>query len=203
MLLEFRETKSVCTKSEYQYVLQDAETTELYHWAPILEEKMRALPAFIDVNSDLQITNPTVKVQIDRDKASALGVTAEQVEDALYSAFGTRQVSTIYTPSNEYWVILELEPEFQSSPEALSLLYVRASSGSLVPLSSVARIERGVSPLTVTHQGQLPSTTLSFNLKQGASLSQAIEQIDKVIAELRIPPTLIGNFQGAAQAFQS
>ncbi len=191
------------TKSEYQYVLQDAETTELYHWAPILEEKMRALPAFIDVNSDLQISNPTVKVQIDRDKASALGVTAEQVEDALYSAFGTRQVSTIYTPSNEYWVILELEPEFQSSPEALSLLYVRASSGSLVPLSSVARIERGVSPLTVTHQGQLPSTTLSFNLKQGASLSQAIEQIDKVIAELRIPPTLIGNFQGAAQAFQS
>jgi len=191
------------TKSEYQYVLQDADTTELYHWAPILEEKMRALPAFIDVNSDLQITNPTVKVQIDRDKASMLGVNAEQVEDALYSAFGTRQVSTIYTPSNEYWVILELAPQFQDSPEALSLLYIRSSSGNLVPLSSVASIERGVSPLTVTHQGQLPSTTLSFNLKPGNSLSQAIEQIDKVIAELRIPPTLIGSFQGTAQAFQS
>src|SRR6185295_1401780 len=98
------------TKNEYQYTLQDAETGELYHWAPILEAKMRELPAFIDVNSDLQITNPTVKVQIDRDKASSLGVTAEQVEDALYSAFGTRQVSTIYTPSNEFFVIMELGP---------------------------------------------------------------------------------------------
>jgi HAE1 family hydrophobic/amphiphilic exporter-1 len=155
------------------------------------------------VNSDLQITNPTVKVQIDRDKASSLGVTAEQVEDALYSAFGTRQVSTIYTPSNEYFVILELEPEYQSSPEALSLLYVRSSAGGLVPLSSVARIERGVSPLTVTHQGQLPAVTLSFNLKPGVSLSQAIEQLDKLVTELRIPPTVIGSFQGAAQAFQS
>jgi hydrophobe/amphiphile efflux-1 (HAE1) family protein len=191
------------TKSEYQYTLQDAETKELYYWAPILETKMRGLPAFIDVNSDLQITNPTVKVQIDRDKASSLGVTAEQVEDALYSAFGTRQVSTIYTPSNEYFVILELEPEYQSSPEALSLLYVRSSAGTLVPLSSVARIERGVSPLTVTHQGQLPAVTLSFNLKPGVSLSQAIEQLDKLVTELRIPPTVIGSFQGAAQAFQS
>jgi HAE1 family hydrophobic/amphiphilic exporter-1 len=191
------------TKSEYQYTLQDAETGELYHWAPILEAKMRGLPAFIDVNSDLQITNPTVKVQIDRDKASSLGVTAEQIEDALYSAFGTRQVSTIYTPSNEYFVILELEPEYQSSPEALSLLYVRAGTGTLVPLSSVARIERGVSPLTVTHQGQLPSVTLSFNLKAGVSLSQAIEQLNGVVTELRIPPTVIGSFQGAAQAFQS
>ncbi|HEX4986228.1 MAG TPA: efflux RND transporter permease subunit [Burkholderiales bacterium] len=191
------------TKSEYQYVLQDADTTELYHWAPVLEEKMRNLPAFIDVNSDLQITNPTVKVQIDRDRASALGVTAEQIEDALYSAFGTRQVSTIYTPSNEYWVILELLPEYQASPEALSLLYVRSGTGTLVPLSSVAAVERGVSPLTVTHQGQLPAVTLSFNLKPGNSLSQAIEQVNRTIAELRIPPTLIGSFQGTAQAFQS
>ncbi|HEX9452659.1 MAG TPA: efflux RND transporter permease subunit [Burkholderiales bacterium] len=191
------------TKSEYQYTLQDAETEELYHWAPILEAKMRGLPAFIDVNSDLQITNPTVKVQIDRDKASSLGVNAEQIEDALYSAFGTRQVSTIYTPSNEYFVILELMPEYQSSPEALSLLYVRSTAGTLVPLSSVATVERGVSPLTVTHQGQLPSVTLSFNLKPGVSLSQAIEQLDKVVTELRIPPTVIGSFQGAAQAFQS
>jgi HAE1 family hydrophobic/amphiphilic exporter-1 len=191
------------TKSEYQYTLQDADTQELYHWAPVLEAKMRELPAFIDVNSDLQITNPTVKVQIDRDKASSLGVTAEQIEDALYSAFGTRQVSTIYTPSNEFFVILELAPEYQSSPEALSLLYVRSGTGSLVPLSSVATVERGVSPLTVTHQGQLPSVTLSFNLKPGVSLSQAIEQLDKVVTELRIPPTVIGSFQGAAQAFQS
>ncbi|HXF18762.1 MAG TPA: efflux RND transporter permease subunit [Burkholderiales bacterium] len=191
------------TKSEYQYTLQDAETQELYHWAPLLESKMRSLPAFIDVNSDLQITNPTVKVQIDRDKASALGVTAGQVEDALYSAFGTRQVSTIYTPSNEFFVIMELAPEYQASPEALSLLYVRAGTGTLVPLSSVARIERGVSPLTVTHQGQLPSVTLSFNLKPGVSLSEAIAQLNGLITELRIPPTVIGSFQGTAQAFQS
>ena len=191
------------TKSEYQYTLQDADTQELYHWAPILETKMRSLPAYIDVNSDLQITNPTVKVQIDRDKASSLGVTAEQVEDALYSAFGTRQVSTIYTPSNEYFVILELEPQYQSSPEALSLLYVRSSTGTLVPLSSVASIERGVSPLTVTHQGQLPAVTLSFNLQPGVSLSQAIEQLNKAVTELRIPPTVIGSFQGTAQAFQA
>ncbi len=191
------------TKSEYQYTLQDADTRELYQWAPLLEAKLRSQPDFIDVNSDLQITNPTVKVQIDRDKASSLGVTAEQVEDALYSAFGSRQVSTIYTPSNEYWVILELAPEYQSSPEALSLLYVRSGAGTLVPLSSVAKVERGVSPLTVTHQGQLPSVTLSFNLKPGVSLSQAVEQLNGLVTELRIPQTVIGSFQGAAQAFQS
>ena len=191
------------TKSEYQYTLQDADTDELYRWAPILEARLKALPDFLDVTSDLQITNPTVRVDIDRDRASVLGVTAEQVEDTLYSAFGARQVSTIYTPANQYWVILELAPQFQDSPEALSMLYIRAGTGALVPLSSVARIERGVSPLTVTHQGQLPSVTLSFNLKPGVALSQAIEQVNKVIAELRIPPTLIGSFQGTAQAFQS
>jgi HAE1 family hydrophobic/amphiphilic exporter-1 len=191
------------SKSEFQYTLQDADTGELYHWAPILEEKLRAMPDFQDVTSDLQITNPTVKVDIERDKAASLGVTAEQIEDALYSAFGSRQVSTIYTPSNEYWVILELAPQYQSSPEALSLLYLRASSGTLVPLSSVARVTRGVSPLTVSHQGQLPSVTISFNLKPGVALSQAIEQVQGVVAELRAPETLIGSFQGAAQAYQS
>ena len=191
------------TKSEYQYTLQDADTAELYRWAPILEERIRSLPGFIDVNSDLQITNPTVKIEIERDKASTLGVTAEQIEDALYSAFSSRQVSTIYTPSNEYWVILELAPEYQDSPEALSMLYVRSSSGALVPLSSVARIERGVSPLTVAHQLQLPAVTISFNLKPGIALSEAIAQVNEVVADLRIPPTLIGSFQGTAQAFQS
>ena len=155
------------------------------------------------MTSDLQITNPTVRVDIDRDRASSLGVTAEQVEDALYSAFSSRQVSTIYTPANQYWVILELEPQYQDSPEALSLLHVRSGPGALVPLSAVARIEHGISPLIVTHQGQLPSVTLSFNLKKGVALSQAIEEVNKVVAELRIPPTLIGSFQGTAQAFQS
>ncbi len=191
------------TKSEFQYTLQDADTAELYHWAPILEAKLRSLPDFQDVNSDLQITNPTVKVEIDRDKASSLGVTAEQIEDALYSAYGSRQISTIFTPSNDYWVILEMAPQYQASPEALSLLHVRSSFGALVPLAAVAKIASGVSPLTISHQGQLPAVTLSFNLKPGVALSQAIAQVNAVIAELRIPPTVVGSFQGAAQAFQS
>ncbi|HYN27865.1 MAG TPA: efflux RND transporter permease subunit, partial [Burkholderiales bacterium] len=191
------------TKSEFQYTLQDADTAELYHWAPILEDKLRSMPDFQDVNSDLQVTNPTVKVEIDRDKASTLGVTAEQIEDALYSAYGSRQVSTIFTPSNDYWVILELAPQYQASPEALSLLYVRSNNGALVPLAAVAKIVDGVSPLTISHQGQLPAVTISFNLKPGVALSQAIQQVNAVVAELRIPPTVVGNFQGAAQAFQS
>ncbi|MGH8760324.1 MAG: efflux RND transporter permease subunit, partial [Burkholderiales bacterium] len=191
------------TKSEFQYTLQDADTAELYRWAPVLEDKLRSMPDFQDVNSDLQITNPTVKVEIDRDKASTLGVTAEQIEDALYSAYGARQVSTIFTPSNDYWVILELAPQYQASPEALSLLYVRSNSGALVPLAAVAKIFGGVSPLTISHQGQLPAVTLSFNLTPRVALSQAIAQVNAVIAELRIPPTVVGSFQGAAQAFQS
>ena len=191
------------TKSEFQYTLQDADTTELYHWAPILENRLRSMRDFQDVNTDLQITNPTVKVEIDRDKASTLGVTAEQIEDALYSAYGSRQVSTIFTPSNDYWVILELAPQYQASPEALSLLYVRSGSGALVPLAAVAKIVSGVSPLTISHQGQLPAVTISFNLKPGVALSQAIAQVNAVMAELRIPPTVVGSFQGAAQAFQS
>jgi len=191
------------TKSEYQYTLQDADTAVLYHWSPVLVDKLRSLPDFQDVNSDLQITNPTVKVEIDRDKASTLGVTAEQIEDALYSAYGARQVSTIFTPSNDYWVILELAPQYQASPEALSLLYVRSGSGALVPLAAVAKIVSGVSPLTISHQGQLPAVTLSFNLRPGVALSQAITQVNAVVEELRIPPTMAGSFQGAAQAFQS
>ncbi|MGQ0579039.1 MAG: efflux RND transporter permease subunit [Betaproteobacteria bacterium] len=191
------------SKSEFQYTLQDADTAELYHWAPRLQDRLRSMPDFQDVNSDLQITNPTVKVEIDRDKASTLGVSAEQIEDALYSAYGSRQVSTIFTPSNDYVVILELAPQYQASPEAMSLLYVRSSSGALVPLAAVAKIAGGVSPLTISHQGQLPAVTISFNLKPGVALSQAIAQVNAVIAELRIPPTVVGNFQGAAQAFQS
>ena len=191
------------TKSEFQYTLQNADTTELFHWAPILEAKLRSLPDFQDVTSDLQISNPTVQIEIDRERASALGVTPEQIENALYSAYGSRQVSSIFTPSNDYAVILELLPQYQDSPEALSLLHVRSGSGALVPLASVARVTRGVSPLSISHQGQLPAVTLSFNLKPGVSLSQAIAQVKEVFTELRVPPTLIGNFQGSAQAFQS
>jgi len=191
------------TKALFQYTLQDADLPELYRWAPILYEKIRTLPGFQDVNTDLQITSPQVVVDIDRDKASALGVTAEQIENALYNAYGARQVSTIYTPSNEYWVIMELEPRYQADPAALALLYVRASSGRLVPLNAVARLTRGVGPLTVTHLGQLPSVTISFNLKPGIALGDAVAEVQKLQRELRLPVTLSTSFQGTAQAFQA
>ncbi len=191
------------TKALYQYTLQDTDLDELQRWAPILFEKMRGLPGFQDVNTDLQIASPQVWVEIDRDKASALGVTAEQIEHALAAAYGSQQVSTIYTPSNEYWVILELEPRYQQDPSALSLLYIRSASGQLVPLSTVARLTRRLGPLTVNHLGQLPSVTISFNLKPGVSLSDAVAEIEKVRRDLRLPPTLSASFQGTAQAFQS
>jgi HAE1 family hydrophobic/amphiphilic exporter-1 len=191
------------TKSQYQYTLQDADTDELYRWAPILEAKLRTLPGLQDVTTDLQITNPQVNLEIDRDKAAALGVTPAQIENALYSAYGSRQVSTIYTPSNEYWVILELEPQYQRDASALSLLYVRSSNGALVPISTVAHMTSGVGPLSVNHLGQLPSVTLSFDLEPGVALGEAIAQIDRAKSDLRVPATLTASFQGAAQAFQA
>jgi len=191
------------TKSEYQFTLQDADTQQLFHWAPIIEDKLKSLRGFLDVTSDLQVTNPQVTVKINRNKASALGVSAQQIEDALYSAYGERQVSTIYTPSNEYWVIMELEPRYQADPTALSLLYVRSDRGALVPLSAVARLSHGVGPLSINHQGQLPAVTLSFNLGPGLALGEAIDRIEAAMRELRTPGTLTTSFQGAAQAFQS
>jgi HAE1 family hydrophobic/amphiphilic exporter-1 len=191
------------TKSQYQYSIQDGDIDELYKWAPQLMEKLRNTPGFLDVNSDLQISLPKVLVDIDRNKASALGVTPEQIESTLYNAYGSRQVSTIYTSTNQYFVIMELKPEFQLDPSALGMLYMRASTGSLVPLSTVASFSRGVGPLSVAHIGQLPAVTLSFNLKPGFALGDAIKAVEKVKAEMKVPDTLIGNFQGAAQAFQS
>ena len=191
------------TKSLYQYTLQDADTAELFRWAPIVEDKLRALPGLQDVSSDLQITNPKVSVEIDRNKAAALGVTAAQIEDALYTAYGQRQVSTIYTPTNEYWVILEVEPQYQADPAALAMLYVRSTTGALVPLNAVTKLGHGVSPLTINHQGQVPAVTISFNLAPGVSLSSAIADIQKIQVGLDVPDTLIGSFQGSAQAFQS
>ena len=191
------------TKSLYQYTLQDADLAELHHWAPIIEGQLRALPGLQDVSSDLQISNPKVVVDIDRDKAAALGVTPAQIEDALYSAYGQRQVSTIYTSTNDYWVILEVEPEFQTNPAALAQLHVRSSRGALVPLNAVAHFATGVAPVTINHQGQVPAVTLSFNLAPGVSLSTAIAEIREVQARLGVPETLIGSFQGAAQAFQA
>jgi HAE1 family hydrophobic/amphiphilic exporter-1 len=191
------------TKALYQYTLQATDLRELYRWGPIVFDKMRTLPGFQDVNTDLQIMSPQVTVDIDRDKASAFGVSAEQIESALYSAYGSRQVSTIYTPTNQYWVILELDPAYQRDPNELSLLHVRAQSGKLVPLNSVARLTPTIGPLTITHLGQLPSVTISFNLVSGVSLSQAVEQVNRAQRELGLPATVTGSFQGTAQAFQA
>jgi hydrophobic/amphiphilic exporter-1 (mainly G- bacteria), HAE1 family len=191
------------TKSQYQYTLQDADTQELYGWVPDIEAKLASLPGFQNVTTNLQITNPQVTIDIDRNKASALGVTATQIESTLYNAYGQRQVSTIYTPSNQYWVILELDPKYQDDPSALSLLYVRSSTGSLVPLSSVARLTRSVGPLTINHQGQLPAVTISFDLAPDVALGEAIKRIDAAMLDMRVPATVTGNFQGAAQVFQS
>jgi HAE1 family hydrophobic/amphiphilic exporter-1 len=191
----------VLTKSQYQFTLQSPDTTELYRYAPLLEERLRKIPGLQDVTSDLEIKSPQVNVEIDRDKASALGVTAQQVEDALSSAYSSRQVSTIYAPNNEYQVIVELEPRYQQDPSALALLYIRSAGGTLVPLNAVARLSAGAGPQTVNHLGQLPAVTLSFNLKPGVSLGEAIAAVEKEARGI-LPSSISTSFQGAAQAFQ-
>jgi HAE1 family hydrophobic/amphiphilic exporter-1 len=191
------------TKSPYQYVMRSASADELYQWAPLIEQKLRALPGVLDVTSDLQITRPEVTVQIEREKASALGVSAQQIEMALNNAYGSRQVSTIYTSTNQYFVILELAPRYQTDPSVMPMLYVRSSTGALVPLNSVATLAYGVGPLQVTHHGQLPSVTFSFDLRPGVALSQAIAQVQAGMRELQVPATLSGTFAGTAQAYQS
>jgi HAE1 family hydrophobic/amphiphilic exporter-1 len=191
------------TKAVYQYTLQDTDTQELYYWAPILYDRLRTLPGLQDVNTDLQISSPQVTVEIDRNKAAALDVSADQIESALGAAYGSKQVSTIYTPSNQYWVILELDPQYQREATALNRLYVRSAKGALVPLGSVATMTPGIGPLTVTHLGQLPAVTISFNTKPGVSLSDAVAQVERVQRELRVPATVSATFQGTAQAFQS
>ncbi|HEV8524747.1 MAG TPA: efflux RND transporter permease subunit [Terriglobales bacterium] len=190
------------TKSQYQFTLQSPETEELYHYAPLLEGKLRELAGLQDVTSDLQIKNPEVDVEIDRDKASALGVSARQIEEALYTAYGPRQISTIYAPNNQYRVVMEVMPEYKLDPAALSMLYVRSSTGQLVPLNSVAKLKTGVGPLSVNHLGQLPSVTLSFNLRPGTSLGEAVSAVDRV-AHQTLPSTITTSFQGTAQAFES
>jgi HAE1 family hydrophobic/amphiphilic exporter-1 len=191
----------VLTKSQYQFTLQSPDTNELYRYAPLLEERLRKIPGLQDVTSELQIKSPQVNVEIDRDKASALGVTAQQVEDALSSAYSSRQVSTIYAPNNEYQVIVELEPRYQHDPSALALLYIRSGGGTLVPLNAVARLSAGAGPLTVNHLGQLPAVTLSFNLKPGVSLGEAVSAVEKEARRI-LPSSISTSFQGAAQAFQ-
>jgi len=198
------------SKGLYQYSLQDTDTRELFQWVPVLMQKMAEhREVFQDVSSDLQIASPQVNVEIDRDKASALGVTAQQIENALYDAFGEKQASTIYADVAEYWVVFEVEPKFQLDPDALARLYISSSfagangAPKLVPLSAVARLTRGIGPTTISHIGQLPAVTLSFNLPPGVSLGTAVVQLQKIGSELHLPATVTGSFQGSAAVFQS
>lgn len=189
------------SKALYQYTLQSPDTKVLYSVVPKLEAKLRDLNQLQDVTTDLQLKNPQVQLTLDRDRSAALGVTADQIESALSAAYGTQQITLIYLPTNQYRVILGLAPEFQQDPAALSMLYIRSSSGKLVPLGAVAKFTPSVGPLAVNHLGQLTAATLSFNLKPGVSLSEATTKIDE-IARGMIPPGVTTSFQGSAQAFQ-
>ncbi|MEQ1898561.1 MAG: efflux RND transporter permease subunit [Vicinamibacterales bacterium] len=186
----------------YSLTLQDSDTAELYKWAPVFEQTMRSLPGIEDVNSDLQLRNPQVRVEMNRDRISTLGLTATQVETALFNAYGSRQVSQIYAPNNQYQVVLQVAREFQQNPAALSLLHVRSRTGQLIPLDSVASVRTDYGPQTVSHAGQLPAVTIGFNLKQGYALGDAVPAVRSAAANT-LPATINLMFQGTAQAFQS
>ena len=190
------------TKAMYQLTMSGADIDTLYKSSTELEKKLRDLPDLQDVNSDLQIKNLQVNVTIDREKLSRLGLTINTVQNALNSAYSARQVSVIYTPLNQYWVILEVQPQYYQDPSMLSWLRVRTPSGQLIPLSTIATVERGVGPMLVNHLGQFPSVTLSFNLKPGVSLSEAVAKVQDLAKET-IPLDIAYSFQGNAQMFQS
>jgi HAE1 family hydrophobic/amphiphilic exporter-1 len=189
------------TRGLYQYTLQSPDTKDLYKQSQVFTGQMARLPDLSDVNSDLQMANPQAKVVIDRDKAASLGVTPAQIETALSIAFGDNQISTIYAPEDEYWVVAELLPKYQESPADLSELYIRSSNGGLVPLNAVAKVSENLGPLAVNHTGQLPSVTISFNLKPGVSLGQGVNEVEE-LAHKVLPPTITTNFQGTAQQFE-
>jgi hydrophobic/amphiphilic exporter-1 (mainly G- bacteria), HAE1 family len=192
--------EATSTKLQYQFVLQSPDTADLYNNASAFEMKLRGLPMIQDVTSDLQIKNPQVNLDIDRDRSAALGITAGQLEDALYSAYGARQVSTIYSPSNQYQVVMELDPQYQLDPSVLGLLYVRSNTGQLVPLFSLARLNKGLGPLSVNHLGQINSVTISFDLKPGVPLGDAVAAIETEAKAL--PASITTSFQGTAQVYQ-
>ena len=189
-------------RAMYQVALQDADTSILYQWVPKLEAKLRTLPELQDVTSDLRLRSPRLSVDIDRDRAQSLGVSADTIANTLYSAYGNRQVSTINSASQEYSVILEVDPKAQGDPEALSQLYVRSSSGKLIPLAEVTKLTSGVAPLSVNHYGQLAAVNISFNLKPGVALGTAVDEMQQATRDIGLPETTTLTFQGAASAFQ-
>ncbi|MEJ2435786.1 MAG: efflux RND transporter permease subunit, partial [Pseudolabrys sp.] len=190
------------SKSQYEYTLQSNDTDALYLAAPQMREAMAKVPYLRDVTTDLYIKNPQITVDVDREKAAVYGVSVDQVRQELYNAFGTRQVATIYTPANDYEVILESMPQYQSKPSDLNRLYLKSASGTLIPLSAVTRFVRTVGPLQINHQGQQPSVTISFNLAPGYSLGQAVDAITRLERQERLPASITSGFQGTAQVFQ-
>jgi multidrug efflux pump subunit AcrB len=188
--------------SNYQLTLQSVNLREIYEWAPKLEAAMRQLPGFVDVQSDMRIASPELMVDIDRDRALSLGITPQQVQDALFSAYSQREVSVIYAPANQYSVILEVAPQYQRTPEALSKLHLRSAQGALVPLDTLTVMKRQTGPLQINHFGQLPAVTIGFNLRPGVSLGQSAQAVDNAIRDLRMPATLNASFQGTVKEFQ-
>jgi hydrophobe/amphiphile efflux-1 (HAE1) family protein len=191
------------SRTQYQYTLTDTDNDELNHWAPILEKEMRKLPQLVDVASDQQIAAAHLAIDVNRDAAYRLGLSMNQIDQTLYDAFGQRQVATIYTPTNQYKVVLEVQPHYQHDPNLLSEIYVSGPGGVQVPLSSFTHFARKTEPLIINHQGIFPAVTLSFNLKPGAALGQAVNAIQAVTDRLHVPATLNASFQGTAQAFQA
>jgi multidrug efflux pump len=189
--------------AQYQYTLQGDNADELLGWAPKLLDRLRKLPEITDVNSDQQNKGLQASLVIDRATASRLGITPQMIDNTLYDAFGQRQVSTMYTPLNQYHVVMEIDPKFLQNPDSLKYIYVRGAAGDLVPLDAFTHYEPSTAPLTVNHQGQFPSVTISFNLSAGVALGSAVDAINSAQAEIRLPASIRGSFQGTAQAFQA
>jgi hydrophobe/amphiphile efflux-1 (HAE1) family protein len=189
-------------KAAYQYTLQDSDTAELDHYAQIMLQRIGQIPGVVDANSDLELHNRLSIVHVDRQKAAQLGITMQQIKNTFYNAFGAREISTIYEPSDSFYVILELEKKYQTSPSDLSKIYLKGTSGPAVPLASLATITSGAGPVTVNHQGQLPSVTISFNLVPGTSLGSVVDAIARVERSVNLPITVTTSYQGNAQVFQ-
>jgi hydrophobe/amphiphile efflux-1 (HAE1) family protein len=193
------------SKTQYQYTLQDSNLDELNHWSPLLQTKMGTLSMLRDVATDQQTNAPTVTMTIDRTTAARFGIQPQVIDDTLYDAFGQRQVAQYFTQLNQYHVILEVPPALQGDPAALDKIYVKApTTGGLVPISTFVKLDTTkTNYLSIAHQGQFPAVTLSFNLAPGASLGEAVSAIEEAEAQMKLPSTIIGTFQGNAQAFQS
>lgn len=188
--------------AEYQFTLQSSDLDELYRYAMIFEEKMRVIPGLVDVNSDVKLNNPKLYINVDRDKASTLGLSLDKIQNTFFSAYASRKISTIYGALNQYYVIIEVQPRFKEDPSALSYLYVKSNEGKQVPLGTVAHIVETLGPLNVNHTGQLNSATVAFNLKPGHSIGEAVDATKKIARDVNLPQSIVTGFQGSAQEFE-